>query len=251
MNIYKITPKHILDFRNRYVDTLKPHTIHLYVELISTIFHYYKKYNSIRITNPTHNVDKLPVSNTRNRILTKGEIEMLFEVLEDDFMLTLFCSLCLCSGGRKSTILNYKIKDLNRDLRTLNRYDFKNLASYVSFIDDRTHELLKLRLYSIYDVNPNTPIVYVDNIKDLTRWVNRKLKVIFDELFNEGVDKGDSQNRVVVHTFRHTLLSYLGMKGIKSQLLQKISNHKDSKMVDRYVKLNENTGKKEINDVWK
>jgi len=29
MNIYKITPKHILDFRNRYVDTLKPHTISL------------------------------------------------------------------------------------------------------------------------------------------------------------------------------------------------------------------------------
>ena len=75
--------------------------------------------------------------------------------------------------------------------------------------------------------------------------------MIFDELFNEGLDKDDSQNRVVVHTFRHTLLSHLGMKGINSQLLQKISNHKDSHMVDRYVKLNENVGKKEINDVWK
>jgi len=74
MNIYKITHKHIQDFRNQFVDKLKLDTINLYVELISTIFNYYRKTHNIRLTNPTHNVDKLQVSNTRNRILTKRYI---------------------------------------------------------------------------------------------------------------------------------------------------------------------------------
>lgn len=189
MNIFKITPKYILDFRNQYIDKLKPHTINLYVELISTIFNYYRKNHNIRLTNPTHNVDKLQVSNTRNRILTKDEIELLFKVLEDDFMLSLFCSLSLCTGTRKSTVLNYKVKDLNLEHRTLNSFDFKNQISYISFIDDRTYALLQHRLNSIYDIDPNRQLVYIDNIKDLTRLINRKLKVIFDELFNEGLER--------------------------------------------------------------
>lgn len=187
--------KHILDFRNQFVDKLKPHTINLYVELIPTIYNYYRRNHDIKLTNPTHNVDKLQVSNTR--ILTKDEIETLFIVLQDDFILSLFCSLSLCTGARKSTVLNYRVKDLNLEHRTLNSYDFKNETTHTSFIDDRTYNLLQHRL----------------------------------------------------NTFRHTLLSHLGMKGVNTQLLQKISNHKDKKMVDRYVKLNEDIGKKEINNV--
>ncbi|MDD3054788.1 MAG: site-specific integrase [Aliarcobacter sp.] len=251
MNIYQIKPSHILNFRNKLVGILQPHTINLYIELMSTIFNYFSKHRNIKIENPTLKVDKLKVNNTRKRILTLSEIELLFEELKDDFMLKLFCSLCLCTGGRKSTVLNYKIKDINLEHRTINSFDFKNQSSYISFIDDRTYELLKLRLLSVYDINPNTQLVYVDGVKDLTRWINRQLKIIFDTLFNFGLEPTDSQNRVVVHTFRHTLLSHLGMKGINSQLLQKISNHKDSSMVDRYVKLDENTGRKEIIDVWK
>lgn len=251
MNIYGIKPTHILNFRNKFINELAPHTINIYLELISTIFNYYIRHKNIRIENPTLKVDKLKVNNTRKRILTKSEIELLFIELQDDFMLSLFCSICLCTGGRKSTVLNYKVKDINMEHRTINSYDFKNQTSYISFIDDRTYNLLDMRLLSVFDSGANTPLIYVDGVKDLTRWINRQLKFIFDDLFNQGLEPNDNQNRVVVHTFRHTLLSHLGMKGVNSSLLQKISNHKDSSMVDRYVKLDENTGKKEINDVWK
>ena len=251
MNIYSIKPSHILKFRNKFIDNLAPHTINIYLELISTIFNYYSKYKNLRLENPTLKVDKLKVNNTRKRILTKDEIDLLFEELKNDFTLSLFCSLCLCTGARKSTILNYKVKDINMKHRTINSFDFKNQTSYTSFIDDRTYNFLEIRLQSVFDISPNTPLVYVDGISDLTRWINRQMKPIFDDLFNQGLEPNDNQNRVVVHTFRHTLLSHLGMKGVNSQLLQKISNHKDSSMVDRYIKLDENTGKKEINDVWK
>lgn len=251
MNIYSIKSSHILTFRNKFVDLLAPHTINIYLELISTIFNYYIKHKNITIENPTLKVDKLKVNNIRKRILTIKEIDLLFLELKNDYMLSLFCSLCLCSGGRKSTILNYKVKDVNMEHGTLNSYDFKNQTSYISFIDDRTYDYLAIRFLSVYDVSPNTPLIYVDGVKDLTRWINRQLKPIFDELYNDGLEPNDTQNRVVVHTFRHTLLSHLGMKGVNSQLLQKISNHKDGSMVDRYVKLNEKTGKKEISEVWK
>ena len=251
MNIYSIKPSQILRFRNNNTPKLSNHTVNMYIELMSTIFNYYSKHHNFKIENPTLKVDKLKVNNTRKRILTVSEIDLMFEELETDFMLSLFCSLCLCTGGRKSTILNYTVKDLNMEHRTINSYDFKNQTSYISFIDDRTYEFLKIRLLSAYDISPNAPLVYINEVKDLTRWINRQLKPIFDDLFNEGLDVNDSQNRVVVHTFRHTLLSHLGMKGVNSQLLQKISNHKDSSMVDRYVKLDESCGKKEINDVWK
>lgn len=164
-------------------------------------------------------------------------------------MLSLFCSLCLCTGARKLTVLNYKLKDIDMVHRTINSYDFKNQTSYISFIDERTYEFLLIRLNSIYDIKPNTPLTYIEGVTDLQRWVNRQLRSILTYLFNQGLGENDNQNRVVVHTFRHTLLSHLGMKCVNSQLLQKISNHKDSTMVDRYVKLDENTGRKEINEV--
>jgi len=250
-NINTINPMHILNFRNKYIGKYAPHTINCYIELISTIFNFYIKHKDRRLQNPTTQIDKLKVNNARKRILSKDEIEIIFDELENDFMLSLFCSLCLCTGARKSTILNYKIKDIDMAHKTINSFDFKNQTSYISFMDERTFNFLEIRLSHIqYDSNPNTPLIYVDGISDLSRWMNRQLKPVFD-IFNEGLASNDTQNRVVIHTFRHTLLSHLGMKGVNSQLLQKISNHKDSKMVDRYVKLNKNTGMKEINEVWK
>lgn len=249
-NINSINGSHILNFRNKFINKLAPHTINTYVELISTVFNFYIKYKDRRIQNPTIQVNKLKVNNARKRILSKDEIEIIFDELENDFMLSLFCSLCLCTGARKSTILNYKVKDIDMTHRTINSFDFKNQTSYVSFIDGRTFDLLQIRLNHIqYDSNPNTSVIYVEGVSDLSRWLNRQLKPIFD-IFNEGLLANDAKNRVVIHTFRHTLLSHLGMKGVNSQLLQKISNHKDSSMVDRYVKLNRNTGMKEINEVW-
>lgn len=249
-SVYSIKTTDILEFRNRYAKKFAPHTVNLYIELMSTIFNYYNKYKHKNIDNPTLRVDKLQVNNIRNRILSLDEIDFMFHELRHDFVLSLFCGLCLCSGARKSTVLNYKVKDVSMSHRTINSYDFKNQTSYVSFIDNRTYELLEHRFNATYDVNPDTPLIYVDGVTDLARWINRQLKPIFD-IFNKGLEVNDRQYKVVIHTFRHTLLSHLGMKGVNSQLIQKISNHKDSSMVDRYVKLNENIGKKEIIDVWK
>jgi hypothetical protein len=83
MNIYQMKPSHILNFRNKLIGILQPHTINLYIELMSTIFNYFSKYRNMKIDNPTLKVDKLKVNNTRKRILTKNDILYLREPLAD------------------------------------------------------------------------------------------------------------------------------------------------------------------------
>lgn len=198
MNIYDIKSVHLLKFRNSYIDKLAPHTINIYIELMSSIFNYYIKYQNNKFDNPTLKIDKLPINNTRIRILTLNEIDLLFKTIRNNFMLSLFCALSLSTAGRKSTIINYKVKDINLTNRTINSFDFKNQTNYVSFLDDRVHELLQYRLYSgLYDASPNTSLIYVDNVKDLVTWINRQLKNIFDNLFNVGVSRSIKKVRCI------------------------------------------------------
>ena len=58
MNIYQMKPSHILSFRNKLIGILQPHTINLYIELMSTIFNYFSKYRNMKIDNPTLKVDQ-------------------------------------------------------------------------------------------------------------------------------------------------------------------------------------------------
>lgn len=90
-------------------------------------------------------------------------------------------------------------------------------------------------------------MVYKEDIRDIDRWISR---IVFDNLFNQNLDVNDRKNRVVVHILRHTVLSHLGMKGSNEFLIKKISNHQSTQMVSRYVKLSEDSGKTEINELW-
>lgn len=48
-NINTINPTQIINFRNKFVGRFVPHTINIYLELMSTIFNYYIKHQNIRI----------------------------------------------------------------------------------------------------------------------------------------------------------------------------------------------------------
>jgi integrase len=182
------------------------------------------------------------------RFLSKGEVKGLFEVLEDDFILTLFTSLALCTASRKKTILHYCVKDVDLDNKIIQSYDFKKETSYQSFLDDRTIHLLKIRLAQCS--SPNDKLIDVPEIKDIDRWVSREMKIVLDDLFNIGLDASDRSQRVVIHTLRHTVLSHLGLKNSNIFLIKQISNHSSTSMVERYVKLNSDSGRDEIQNLW-
>jgi integrase len=247
-SIYKLQPKDIIVFRDELSEKLSPQTVIIHLELISTIYNYYIQYYTIKLTNPVLHVKKPRVDNRRERILSKEEIDLVFEELKNSFSLTLFVSLSLSTGARKSTVLNYKVKDVDLYHKTINSYDFKNKSTYKSFLDERTIKLVEYRIQQ--NSEPESPLVYQPGVRDLDRWVSKEMKIVFDNLFNIGLDQYDRKNRVVVHTLRHTVLSHLGMKGCNVFLLKKISNHKSTQMVERYTKLSEDVGRKEIDELW-
>ena len=79
-------------------------------------------------------------------------------------MLKLFCSLCLCTGGRKSTVLNYKIKDINLDHRTINSFDFKNHL-YVKL--DEAHVMAKVNALQKYASQAHRPYMSEEFVRSL------------------------------------------------------------------------------------
>ncbi len=219
------------------------------IELIGTIYSYNIKYKNLKLANPIYSVSKPRVDNRRMRFLSKDEVRRLFEALENDFTLSLFTSLALSTAARKKTILNYCVKDIDLDNKIINSYDFKKENFYQSFLDDRTGNLLKIRLAQC--TSPNDKIIDVPEVKDIDRWISREMKIVLDSLFNVGLDASDRSQRVVVHTLRHTVLSHLGLKNANVFLIKQISNHSSTSMVERYVKLNSDSGRDDIQNLWK
>jgi len=130
MNIYNITAKDILKLQQTFErDGLGATTIIQYTELIGTLFNFYSRQTNTKITNPTLNIHKPSVNNRRERVLSKEEIDKVFNEIQSDFTLTIFFALGLSTAARKSTILNYKVKDVNLENKTLMSYDFKNESS--------------------------------------------------------------------------------------------------------------------------
>ena len=248
MSIYNVSEKHIEDFKNKILNEISEQTTIVYLELLGTLFNYYAKQKNIKLHNPVLFTKKPRIDNVRERFLSKEEIQLVYDEVGENLPMKLFLSLSLATAGRKSTILNYAVKDVDLAHKMINSYDFKNKSTYKSFLDEQSIELIKIRMSQA--TSPNDKLIYRNGLKDLERWISRGYKIIFDNLFNMGLSISDRKNRVVIHTLRHTCLSTLGMKGCNEFLIKKISNHKSSSMVNRYVKLSEDTGRKEIDTLW-
>ncbi len=247
-NIFTISPSNIEMFKNKLSEKLSAQTVRMIIELIGTIYNYNIKYKNLKLANPIYSVSKPRIDNRRMRFLSKEEVRKLFEELDSDFILTLFTSLALSTAARKKTILNYSVKDVDLDNKMINSYDFKKDNYYQSFLDDRTVGLLKTRLAQC--VSPNDKIIDIPEVKDIGRWISREMKIVLDNLFNVGLDASDSSQRIVIHSLRHTVLSHLGIKNANVFLIKQISNHSSTSMVERYVKLNSDSGRDEISNLW-
>jgi integrase len=101
-------------------------------------------------------------------------------------------------------------------------------------------------------IGDNEFLLQSGDYKDLDRYISREMSSIFYSLFNHKLEsQNDRKNKVVIHTLRHTVLSHLAMNGESVYTIKSISNHKSMEMLDRYVKLSPNLGKKPIQNLWK
>jgi len=224
-----------------------PKTTNVILDLFSTIFNYAISQGVHTGENYIAKVKRLKVNNTRERYLNIEEIQLLIDTVRNDELLYHFCLVSLSVGGRIGTVLNIKKRDINIGNRTIKLVDFKNNNDvYNGFITRDVAEILSYKLNFL----GNNDYLFQVNSKELTvRMLQRRLKPILDELFNDGIDEDDNKNRFVVHSLRHTFASNLAIKGTPIYTIQKLMNHKDITSTLRYAKLDPTNGKDSIDNV--
>lgn len=227
------------------------------VNLINTIIKYgISKYNLV-MTSPaigkskkdrgSNGVVRLSEDNARQRYLSPDEIRLLYKALDEregrDSMtddLKLLVRLGLSTGARLTSLLNIRKSDVNIADATVTIKDFKNDSTYTGFLNDGVIEILKPILKII---KPMDCVIGRSNKpKDRTN-ISFSLQPVLNKLFNEGLNVDDAQNRVVIHTLRHTFGSLLAIKGTPIFTVQKLMNHKSIEMTMRYAKLAPDQGK--------
>ena len=190
-------------------------------------------------------MDDLKLDNARINYLTQEDVTKLLVAIKEDTEVDLFTRLSLSTGGRLQTIMNLKAKDFSNSNITL--YDFKSKKTYTSFI---AVALLPKMDETLKNLKPNDYVIGRSKELYSSRKIQRRLKKVLDELFNKGLDVGDSKNRIVVHSLRHTFASLLVIAGTPIFDVMKLMNHSSIEMTMRYAKLAPDSGKNAINSLF-
>lgn len=230
------------------LDKKSNQTINCIVILLNAIINYSIKEKDLKFVNPFMGMKKLTTDSNRERFLLIDELLKLKEEITDNDVLLQFVGLALNTGGRLQTILNIQKKDINLTNNTVTLKDIKNESTYRGFFNDELKKYLKPYLRGL---KINDYVVGGRTTKYPTTTLSNKLKPILDNLFNIGLDKKDSKNRVVIHTLRHTFASHLAINGTPIFTIQKLMNHKDIEMTLRYAKLSPDSGRDSVNELYK
>jgi len=223
-------------------------TINYTINFLSRLFNFAIEEELYHNENPVKHkkIKNLKVNNERERYLTTEEIELLYQHI-NDHTLWLFTQLALSTGGRLETILHIQAKDVNLTDKMITLKDLKNSSSYKGFMTTELYNYLKRYVPTL---SVNDYIIGGEKTKYSDRTMRRKMKKIFDPLFNEGLDSKDAKNRVVIHTLRHTFASHLAINGTPIFTIQKLMNHRDIKQTMRYAKLAPNSGMDFVNKLY-
>jgi len=231
-DIESITKSDIENIVEQKYKQLANKTLNIITDLIGTIFNFAIENDKYKKDNPAVKAYRYPVDNNRERTLTKDEIKKLIEaVKEKDNLTYIFTILSLSTGGRINTICNIQKKHIDLSSRIIKLKDFKNNKTYSGYIKK---EYLQTIEEHIKHLEPND---YILGEGDLVKKVQRRLRPILDELFNQGLDSKDSKNRFVIHSLRHTFATQLILNQTPIFIVQKLLNHSDIKMTMRYINI--------------
>lgn len=217
-------------------------TINHIIELVKTIFNYGIKEQIFKNLNPFSDITHIKTDNARLRYLSTTEIKELLNVVKSDEILYLFTLISLHTGARIRSVLNIKFKDINFDENIINLTDLKNKSFYIGALTSGVKQILQSKKYKKDDFI----VSYTNGEQCQIKRIQRRLKPILDELFNQGLEANDAKNRVVIHTLRHTFASHLAIQGTPIFTIQKLINHKDIKNTMRYAKLSKESGINEV-----
>jgi len=243
MPISNVSEEHIKEFQKHLLQdcNLSRGTVENYTGIITSIFEYAIRNKYFFGKSPTKNCKLKNSDVIREKFLSIIEIQLLYKAVAHDEILQLFVILALTTGARIASILNIKKKDIDIDNLFINIRDTKNNSTYKVFVTQKILPLINKKIQTL--PCKDSFLFSIDNKKILTRTIQFKLKKIFDALLNQGLNKFDSVNRVVIHTLRHTFASHLAIQGVSRDKIMVLLNQKNWKTTARYAKLSPDNGK--------
>ncbi|MCK5277207.1 MAG: site-specific integrase [Cyclobacteriaceae bacterium] len=257
---YKISFKSLnLDFYQKYLDYStqklkhKNNTIGKYIKTLKTMLQYYYE----RGINQYDYFKKFKAFNEANDFiyLEEDEINRLMDVdFEDGKHLNssrdVFCLACY-TGLRFSDIQNLKsgnIKENHIEVNTLKTNETVRIpiTSPVRTILD------KYRFGNHYRI-PRYSNPYVNRaLKDIGKQVEIKGKII--KVRNSGSKRveevKDKHELITFHTARRSFVTLSLEKGMRPEVLMKITGHQDLKTLQRYIKIIEKVKDAEMIGAW-
>ncbi len=266
----KITPYDIQKMKNELAikvssktkKVLSPKYVNDMLNLVHTIYLHYNKFAKIKLESPAcpSRIDRFHVDNSRLRFLTKDEVESLYYHIKNRNTFTLnrnvkdrvtkdlimFVKLSLATGARLSSILSIRVKDLDFDRGVIDIVNHKSGGRHYNGyfgekLSDDLNEWIK-------GMKPTEYLVGKGSIPLHRSTISRRLQIVLDRVFNEGVT--DRRERVVVHTLRHTVASNLAIKGVSLHHIMKILDHTTVEQTQRYAKLAPDSGKSSVIDLF-
>lgn len=232
-----------------------PKTINDWLNIIGTVYNFMIQKHGLRLKNPAHGkvLEREKVDNDRERYLETYEIKMLWDELEKRVgskykkevteNMKVFLALSLSTGARLSSVLTITKADVNLRTNTITIKNHKSNRTYNGYLHPRYKKIIEKRMRRL------SPVDYLVNgkKKPLHRAsISKVFGEIFERLFNEGLDAGDSKRRVVIHTLRHTFASQLAIQGTPIYTIMRLMDHSDISQTIRYAKLSPDSAKESV-----
>ncbi|MEA3498986.1 MAG: site-specific integrase [Campylobacterota bacterium] len=263
--LIEITVKDILDLKillSKKVSLktkriLAPKTVDDMINLIHTIYKYHNKYYEVEIKSPASpiKVERYNPDNARQRYLTLDEVKsLMWHIRERNSFTThrnskpsvtadllIFTKLSLSTGARVSSILTIRVKDIDFESGIISIVNHKSNRNYKGYINKQLSDEL---LIWTENLSSETYVVGRKSTALARSTINRRLQVVLDRAFNEGVT--DRREKVVTHTLRHTFGSLLAIQGTPLYTVMKLLDHTSVGQTMVYAKLAPNQGKDEV-----
>lgn len=235
--------------------TYAPKTINDWLDIINAVFNFMINKHDIRLKSPAHGsrLEREKVDNDRERYLDTDEIEKLWDSLNNrvgsnykEYVtenMKVFLALSLSTGARLRSVLTIAKADVNLKSNTITIKNHKSNRTYNGYLHPRYKELIENRM------KKTSPIDYLVNVKptELNRVsIYKVFTPLLNDMFNVGLDEGDSKRRVVIHTFRHTFASQLAIQGTPIYTIMRLMDHADISQTIRYAKLSPDSARESV-----
>lgn len=253
-----ISPISILEFQNwlsvqtvvkgEATAKLAPATVNLVMSLLKAIVNWGVRHKVVDGDYVV--VKRLEVSNDREKVLSKEDVSALFERLESDrkhpnkqtgygdtaLRNMVICSLGLFTGARPTSYIELRRRDIEVDedgYPLFISYSAKKGGDSFSVpVHTRLRDILGLWLMKEVGSDMDSRLFKVSYNS-----IKRSVRVIFDSLFNGGLDAYDTKSRVSLYTLRHTYATNVLSATGNIYAVSKLLGHKQIETTKRYAKL--------------